>query len=314
MFVKGVMSMKQLIRVSVLIIACSMMLSCSESSEKSDTGSDGIVAQIGSVTVTTRDLTQALKGMPGPQQFEYLADEGRKVLIDLILDWKLLSREAVKVGLDTDPAVGAMLKNAPTEYEREQVLGNAYLRYRIETLPPVSDEQIQDYYAGHSSDFSIAERRKVNRIFFVTEERAREALPQLQAGVDFVQYKKQHSEERIKVSTLWLQAAQNPGPFEKAVLTLNAGEISDIIPLKSGYCIARVLEKIPAKVLTLEEVRERVRSQLQDRNERELISDIRQTLRQGYSVEINTGLLESYECGECDGSAVDLPGNTQPSA
>ena len=154
---KGVMYMKQFLRASVMIIACCVMLSCTKSSEESDQSTAaGIVAQAGSVTVTTEDLTQALMLMPGPQQFEYLSDEGRKLLIDMLIDWKLLSQEAVKAGLDRDTAVKAVLKNTGSAYERDQVLGSAYLRRRIEQLQPVSDEQIQEYYVSHSADFFTA--------------------------------------------------------------------------------------------------------------------------------------------------------------
>ena len=218
--------------------------------------------------MTTEDLTQALKGMPGPQQFEYLSDQGRKLLIDMLIDWKLLSQEALKAGLDRDTSVKSVLKNTKSAYERDQVLGSAYLRRRIEQLQPVSDEQIQDYYDSHSAEFFLPERRKVNRILFVSEERARESLPQLRAGMSFEQYKEQYSAEKIRIDTVWLQATDSPNEFESAVLKLNVGETSDIITMQSGSCVARILEISPAKTLTLAEVRERLRAQLQDSNAR----------------------------------------------
>ena len=95
--------------------------------------------------------------------------------------------------------------------------------------------------------FSLPERRKVNRILFVSAERAREALPQLQAGMDFEQYKEQHPAEKIKVDTVWLQTTENPNEFESAVLTLDVGETSDIITTQSGSYVARILDNISCK-------------------------------------------------------------------
>lgn len=295
--------MKRFCIACALIIVCGMMPSCTKSSEESDKSTAGIVAQAGSVTVTTEDLTQALLLMPGPQQFEYLSDQGRKLLIDMLIDWKLLSQEALKAGLDRDASIEAVLKNTKSAYERDQVLGSAYLRQRIEQLQPVSVEQIQEYYVGHSAEFALAERRKVNRIRFASAERTREALPQLSSGMAFEQYKEQHSSEKIDVDTVWLKATENPNEFEAAVLKLNVGETSDIIITQSGSCVARILEISPAKTLTLAEVRERLRAQLQDSNERELIADIRQTLRKDLTIGMNTSVLESYECDECAGRA-----------
>jgi hypothetical protein len=147
----------------------------------------------------------------------------------------------------------------------------------------------------------------VNRILFVSEERASEALPQLRSGMDFEQYKEQHPEDKIKIDTVWLQPTENLNEFESAVCKLNIGETSDIIPTQSGGCVARILEMFPAKTLTLAEVQERLRSQLQDSNERALIADIRQTLRKDLVIDLNTSLLESYECGECTGRVVGQP-------
>ena len=131
---KGIVNMKRFCIACALIIVCGLLASCTKSSEESDKPAAGIVAQAGSVAVTTEDLTQALKGMPGPQQFEYLSDQGRKLLIDMLIDWKLLSQEALKAGLDRDASVKSFLKNTNSAYERDQVLGSAYLRQRIDQL------------------------------------------------------------------------------------------------------------------------------------------------------------------------------------
>ena len=174
----------------------------------------------------------------------------------------------------------------------------------------MSDEQIQDYYDSHSAEFAFDERRKVNRIRFASQERAREALPQLSSGMAFEQYKAQYPSEKINVDTVWLQATDSPNEFASAVLKLNVGETSDIITMQSGSCVARILEISPAKTLALAEVRERLRAQLQDSNARELIADIRQTLRKDLSIDMNTELIESYECSECAGRAAAEPGVT----
>lgn len=312
MLMKGIVDMKRFCFACALILACGMMPSCSNNSEPGDKNA-GTVAQAGSVTVTTEDLTEALKSMSGPQQFEYLSDEGRKLLINMLIDWKLLSQEAVKAGLDRDAAVKAVLKNTGSAYERDQVLGSAYLRRRIDQLAPVSDEQIQEYYVSHGAEFSLPERSKVNRILFVSAERAREAMPQLRSGMAFELYKEQHPEDKIKIDTVWLQPTENSNEFDSVVYTLNIGETSDIITTQSGGCIVRVLEQVPVTTLTLAEVQERLRSQLQDNNERELIADIRQTLRKDLVIDLNTSLLESYECGECAGrQAVQPDATVQP--
>jgi peptidyl-prolyl cis-trans isomerase C len=275
---------------------------CSNSGEQKNKIVAGVVAQTGSVTVTTQELTQALKAMPQSQQFEYLTDEGRKVLIQMLIDWKLLAQEAVKEGLEQDEAVKAALKSTSgSAGEREQVLGSALLRRRMQQLPPVTDAQIQDYFLSHTNEFALPARIKVSRILFDKKEKAQEALSALREGMPFENYKQQHPQSKIKVDTLWLQHTENPSGLETAAAGLAAGELSDILPVDAGYCLVRVEEKIPARSRPLEEVRESLKAKLQTEREQELAATITQSLRNGSSITINESLLEGYECTECAG-------------
>jgi peptidyl-prolyl cis-trans isomerase C len=291
---------KRLLVVSVLVCICCVMLCCTKSSDNNKEDAAGTIAMAGSVSVTTEDFTQALMTMSGPQQFEYLSDKGRHVLLDMLLDWKLLAQEALKEGIDKKTEVKKALRQTTgTVYERDQVLGSAYLRWRIKQLQPVSDKQVEDYYDKNIHEFNIVGRTRVQRIVFAKEERAQAALKQLQQGMDFAQYKKQYAEQRITVDTVWLQRTERPSDFENEIKILKTGETSGIIKTKSGPCIARVLERTPALTLSFKDVRERIYAQLQDRNERELIANIRQSLRQDIAIEMNNNLLESYQCDEC---------------
>ena len=307
--------MKRFLLVYALGITLIVMPCCTKSREQHDNSTAagqpaGIVATIGSASLTTEDLTRALNTMTQAQQFEYLTDDGKRVLIEMLIDWKLLSQEAVKAGLEKDETVKAALKNTSgTPGEREEVLGSAYLRQRIKQMPPVIDEQIKKYFFSHPEEFAQPARIRVQRILFDSKEQAQQALAAIKQGATFEQYKQQHPQSKIKVDTLWLQQRENGSEMESAAFRLTGSELSDILQVSAGWCLVRVEERVPARNQPLEEVRESLRARLQNEQEKELVENIRKDLRKGMNITINKNVLESYQCKECTGKSTG--GNMQ---
>ena len=234
--------MKRLCLACFLIVACGTMPCCTNNSENSNKSNAGIVAQAGSVTVTTEDLTQALKGMPGPQQFEYLSDAGRRLLVDQLLDWKFLAAEAVKAELEDDTDVrDALKKNAATGIEKAQVLGSAYLNRRIKDLPRVTDGQLRAYFEANPLEFTLPARIQVQRMMLETSPQAQEALAAVRDGMSFEQYKQKYPESRIRIDSLWLEQRENGSDFEKAAFALSIAGPSTFSKsvTVSALCVSR---------------------------------------------------------------------------
>jgi hypothetical protein len=295
--------MKRIFLVCALAIMLIVMPCCS----KNDTGSSaakpaGIVAIIGSESLMTEDLTHALKMMPQTQQFEYLSDNGRLVLIDMLIDWKLLAREAVKAGLEKDETVKDALKNTSgSTGEREEVLGSAYLLHRIKQLPPVTDEQIKNYYFTHPAEFALPARIRVQRILFDSRDQAQQALTAIMGGATFEQYKQQHTQSKIKVDTLWIQQRDNATEMETTAFKLTGSQLSDILKISTGYCLVRVEERLPAEKRSLEDVKVSLQTMLKNEQEKALINKIKADLRKGINITVNESALANYQCAECEG-------------
>ena len=117
--VKGDSAMKRNFFLYALGILLISMPCCSKNdSSTAPAKPAGIVATVGSASLTTEDLSRALNDMPPSQQFEYLSEDGKRVLIEMLIDWKLLSQEAVKAGLEKDEDVKAALKNTSRQSRR----------------------------------------------------------------------------------------------------------------------------------------------------------------------------------------------------
>jgi peptidyl-prolyl cis-trans isomerase C len=297
--------MKRFLLVYALGLTLIVMPCCTKSREQHDNSTAagqpaGIVATIGSASLTTEDLTRALNTMTQTQQFEYLTDEGKRVLIEMLIDWKLLSQEAVKAGLEKDKAVKVALKNTSgSTNEREEVLGSAYLRYRIKQIERVTDAEAEKYYLSHPAEFAQPARIRVQRILSDSKEQAQQALAAIKQGATFEQYKQTHPQSKIRVDTLWLQHRENGLEMESAAFKLTGSELSDILQVSAGWCLLRVDERVLARNQPLEEVRESLRARLHSEQYRELVENIRRDLRRGMNITINKSVLASYQCKEC---------------
>jgi peptidyl-prolyl cis-trans isomerase C len=298
---------------NLLLYALGVLLISMPCCSKSDNGTApvkpaGIVATIGSESLTTEDLSRALNTMPREQQFEYLSEDGKRILIDMLIDWKLLSQEAVKAGLEKDEDVKAALKNTTgSTGEREEVLGNVYLLRRIKQLPAVTADQIKQYYLTHPAEFAQPARIRVQRILFDSREQAQLALPTLREGAPFEQYKQQHPQSKIKVDALWLQQRDNATEMERAAFGLADAGLSDILPVSSGFCLVRVEKRQPAGNRPLEAVSASLKALLRSEQEKKLIAEIKAGLRKGKTITVNESALANYRCAECEG-------RTQPAA
>jgi peptidyl-prolyl cis-trans isomerase D len=148
----------------------------------------------------------------------------------------------------------------------------------------LTDSDIEKYYKENESQFKDPERLKVSRIYLPYEEKekelvlaeARGILEKIKGGEDFGDLAKKHSKDnKANVGGDWgLYEWQTLSSKEKTEIEkLSEGETSDAVELEEGISILKVAEKKPLEIKPLEEVRERIKSTLQDQKARELAEE-----------------------------------------
>ena len=291
--------MKKNLTIFLLGLVTFMFHSCTKNQEEKKQPA-AIVASIGTNFITTEELTKVLREFPPSNQYEYLTEEGKRMLVEMIIDWKLMSKEAVKAGLDKGEDIKAKLtKEANGSVVNEQVLSSAYLQYRIKQMEPVTNAAAEQYYLSHRNEFNVPERVKVKRIIFDSKEKAQEAQTAFRKGMSFEEFKQQNQDVRIKVDTLWLQHTETGSEMERTAFSLKEGELSDVLAAQKGYYILRVEEKSPGRTQSFDEVKKALSARLQQEREGELVEKIRKDLRAGLNININDIILKNYQCKEC---------------
>ncbi|GAB4254107.1 MAG: peptidylprolyl isomerase [Thermoleophilia bacterium] len=150
----------------------------------------------------------------------------------------------------------------------------------------VTDEQIAAYYEKHKAEYKQDETRTARHILIApggnadpnakpTDAQWQEALAKAEkvrqeilAGADFATKAKEVSDDpgtKPQGGDLGVvQRGAMVPEFDKVLFSLKKGEISQPVKTQYGYHIIQVLDITPAKQLTLDEVKENIRSQLLD--------------------------------------------------
>ncbi|MFO7866105.1 MAG: SurA N-terminal domain-containing protein [Candidatus Aminicenantes bacterium] len=142
----------------------------------------------------------------------------------------------------------------------------------------IEESRIEDYYEANQSRFSEPEEITVSRIFISSEknespqESIHSLIEELEAGADFGKLAARYSDDdKAEEQGNWGQMEwKRLTPQEQEIIqSLEEGAFSEPLELEDGYSILKVTEKIPAKQLSLDEVRDRIISILKDQKARE---------------------------------------------
>ncbi len=152
-------------------------------------------------------------------------------------------------------------------------------REEIQKEVEITENDIKNYYQDRISDFRQPEQVRAGHILIKTppnatteqEEqsraRAEEILKKIKEGESFEDLAKKFSEDEGSAKNggdlgKFPRGAMDP-KFEEIAFSTPAGEVSSVFKSSFGFHIVRVLEKIPAKLVPLEEARGRIMRQLQ---------------------------------------------------
>jgi len=148
---------------------------------------------------------------------------------------------------------------------------------RFQDQVEVSKEETRAYYEENLDRYKVKKQVKARHILFRVPEdapeekeeevrkRAIEVLEQVQAGGDFAELARAHSEgpTRDEGGELgWFSSGEMVEPFEEAAFGMKPGETSDLVKTRFGFHIIEVEDVREARTRPLEEVRGEIRESL----------------------------------------------------
>lgn len=204
------------------------------------------------------------------------------------IDFALFDLDKYKDVSPTEEEIKQYFDDGQDRYKTKPMVKARYIHFNPETYKKsvtIADDRIEEYYQSRPDEFKTAKTVEARHILLKVDQdaaadvldsrrsEALEILKKAEAGEDFAELAKQHSEGPTGKNGGYL------GPFEKGTMvkpfsdkafSMEVGEISEPVLTQFGWHIIKVEKINEEKIRTLEESTERIRTTLAEDDAKEL--------------------------------------------
>jgi len=220
---------------------------------------DPVVAKVDGQAIHLSDLKDAVQGLPEnlrgmPSQTLY------PMLLDQLIDGRVLVAEARKSGLDKDPTVQRQVAAAEDRALQTAVLSK-------EVGPSVTDEAVHARYEQDLAGKPGEDEVHAKHILVDNEAEAKKIIAQLKGGADFATLAKQYSKDPSGA-----QQGGDLGFFKKdemvpafadAAFALQPGQVSpEPVHSQFGWHVILVVERRRAEPPSFDKARDELRQKM----------------------------------------------------
>lgn len=215
-----------------------------------------------------------------------------------------LNRQLTAVGMKLEELQSRMLEEATAEAVLERELNIT-----------VSDADIKKFYDENPSKFEQPEQVRAAHVLLMTQDpqtkqelpadkkeakkkQAEEIVKRARAGEDFAKLAKEFSEDpgsKDKGGEYTFPRGQMVPEFEASAFSLGTNQVSDVVTTQFGYHVIKTYEKIPAKKIELEKVKNDVRDYLKQQQASKVVGPHMEKLMKEAGVEITDARLKPRE-------------------
>jgi parvulin-like peptidyl-prolyl isomerase len=255
----------------VAVAAATIVIGCRRTSDP--TPPPNVVARINDRVILVRDVEAEIAARaPGFRAQQYKPMAKREELLESIVTFEVLGAEAERRGYGRDPRVIRTMK--------EQMV-STMLQQEIEqqlSASQVSEKEIEDAYRRRAAEFELPEQARVSQIVVRDERMAWKVVRLARSGGrrnpaddqksfrDLVLRFSEDSATRVRggeLGTLTRQSAgQTPALLDAALALTERGAVSDPVRGPHGFHILKLIERTPATIRPLNEVRSRIVQEL----------------------------------------------------
>ena len=290
------------------VLAIILIFACAKKEEKRAS----YLAKVGNTVITEADIEREIKNLPDFVQKMFEGDSGRERFLEELVKRELLYQEALKKGLEKDPAYQKKLE----DFKKINLVG-LLLEKEIETKTKVSDKEIRDYYEKNKEDFAPVSQVSLSHILVNTEKEAQKILERLKKGEDFAQIAKKSSIDTVSAKKGgdlgFFSKGEIPPEFRIAAVRLKTGEVSEPIKTKSGYEIIKVTDKKVGQVIEFEKIKNLISQNLLAEKQKESFDSYMEELKKKYKVEVNKEAVSKLAPSEeKEGITKEMPEQKEP--
>jgi len=228
-------------------------------------------AKVNGTTIPAYRLDAAVKTRTSQGQPD--SPELRKDIREALITQEIVAQEAVKKGLDKQPAVAGRL-----ELDRMAALANAYFEDYFRKNP-ITDDMLKKEYERIKPQLP-AKEYKVRHILVEKEDDAKNIIAQIKKGASFEKLAAERSTDtgsKARGGDLdWGPAERYVPPFRDALTKLKKGQMTDTpVQTDYGYHVIRLDDERATKVPSFDDAKQQLHQLVQNQIIQKQISDMR---------------------------------------
>jgi peptidyl-prolyl cis-trans isomerase C len=154
---------------------------------------------------------------------------------------------------------------------------NKLMEDQVALQPEATDTQVREFYDKNPDKFKQEEAVRASHILIrvapdadePTKQKARaraaDLAKQAKAGADFADLARKNSDDgsaQMGGDLNFLSPGQTVAAFDKAIFSMQPGQISDVVETEFGFHVIKVIEKRDASTVPFEQVSPRIRAYL----------------------------------------------------
>jgi parvulin-like peptidyl-prolyl isomerase len=237
----------------------------------------------------TKDEVNQIVAVQGID-FDSLDKNTQKRILDMIVDKKLLSQNALKSGIDKSEGFKKKL-----EIAKEDLALNLWMEQEAERISKsITDAQIKEFYEKNKDKFKTPAELKASHILVKTEDEAKAIIKQLDEAKDKkAEFAKLAKEKSTGPSGAnggdlgWFPLERMVPEFSQAADKLKKGEYTkEPVKTQFGYHIIYLEDRKPAGIQKVDDVKEQIKDIISRNKLNESIESTLSKLKKDAKIEL----------------------------
>jgi len=233
-------------------------------------GAQAADVKVNGVTIPQYRFDLLLKQTTQHQQQKDTPDL-RNAIRDRLIDYEIMSQEAVNKGLDKNPDIAAAL-----DMQKQQLLVQAFAQDYVKNHP-ISEDMLKQEYDRRKTQMTGQKEYKVRHLDLKTEQEAKTVIEQLKKGTSWEKIAKEKSQDP---NGDWLPEStppnQVPEAFMQAVKSLKKGGTTDKpVQTPFGWHVIRVDDVRPVSIPSYDVAKPQIQQLLENAELKKALDDLR---------------------------------------
>lgn len=245
---------------------------------------NNVLARVGDVEIKEQNVDDIINSLDPQQRMYYENEQGRKAILDELINLEVFARWAKDNNLEKDPVFMERLENIKRELLRQTAVE------KMLSKAAVTEKEAKDYYAVHLTEFNIPAQMRASHILVASEEEAKKIREEIETKkLSFEEAVEKYStcpSKQQKGDLGYFQGDQVVPEFSKATEALKKGEISAPVQSQFGWHIIRLEDKKPASLKSFEDVKGQIEANILKDKRSKIYLEETERLRKEYKVEI----------------------------